>query len=182
MASLALEMKNKENQMINKLAVTKKHEDFEPVCIYIYLFVLLTNGGKYITRFGKKGGAYDLLHQTSGAYNQDMGVVSEFEPIDPYSNLREDPEVSTKTVNDVVGYLKMLKAPLPSNLETPPLLHLTLHSTLAASQTVSEASGEKLLVLIFAACPLVLDSTNSTSSLQNFIPGGTSGTQTPGVT
>ena len=71
--------------------------------------------GKYISRFGKKGAAYDLLHQTSGAYNQDMGITSLFEPIDPYSGLEEDPEVSTQTVNDVVFYLKTLKAPLPRN-------------------------------------------------------------------
>ena len=72
----------------------------------------VTSNGKYITRFGKKGAAYDLLHQTSGAYNQDMGITSLFEPIDPYSGLEEDPEVSTQTVNDVVFYLKTLKAPL----------------------------------------------------------------------
>lgn len=71
--------------------------------------------GKYITRFGKKGGAYDLLHQTSGAYNQDMGITSLFEPVDPYSGLEEDPEVATQVVNDVVAYLKTLKAPIRRN-------------------------------------------------------------------
>lgn len=72
----------------------------------------ISQNGKYISRFGKKGAAYDLLHQTSGAYNQDMGITSLFEPIDPYTGLEEDPEVSTQTVNDVVAYLKTLKAPL----------------------------------------------------------------------
>lgn len=75
----------------------------------------IENNGKYISRFGKKGAAYDLLHQTSGAYNQDMGITSLFEPIDPYSGLEEDPEVSTQTVNDVVFYLKTLKAPIRRN-------------------------------------------------------------------
>ncbi len=72
----------------------------------------ISQNGKYISRFGKKGGAYDLLHQTSGAYNQDMGITSLFEPIDPFSGLEVDPEVSTQTVHDVVFYLKTLKAPL----------------------------------------------------------------------
>lgn len=72
----------------------------------------ISQNGKYISRFGKKGAAYDLLHQTSGAYNQDMGITSIFEPIDPFTGLEEDPEVSTKIVNDVVAYLKTLKAPL----------------------------------------------------------------------
>lgn len=75
------------------------------------------NNGRYITRFGKKGGAYDLLHQTAGAYNQDMGVTSLFEPVDPYSGLEEDPEVSTQTINDVVFYLKTLKAPIQRNTD-----------------------------------------------------------------
>ena len=75
----------------------------------------ISQNGKYITRFGKKGGAYDLLHQTAGAYNQDMGITSLFEPIDPFSGLEVDPEVSTQAVNDVVFYLKTLKAPLRRN-------------------------------------------------------------------
>jgi CxxC motif-containing protein (DUF1111 family) len=75
----------------------------------------ISQNGKYISRFGKKGAAYDLLHQTSGAYNQDMGITSLFEPIDPYSMLEVDPEVSTQTVHDVVFYLKTLKAPLRRN-------------------------------------------------------------------
>ncbi|GJM35496.1 MAG: hypothetical protein DHS20C18_44970 [Saprospiraceae bacterium] len=75
----------------------------------------ITKNGKYLSRFGKKGAAYDLLDQTANAYNQDMGITSLFEPLDPYSGLEEDPEVNTQTVNDVVTYLKMLKAPLPRN-------------------------------------------------------------------
>lgn len=82
----------------------------------------ITQGGRYITRFGKKGGAYDLLHQTSGAYNQDMGITSLFEPIDPYSGLEIDPEVSTQTVHDVVFYLKTLKAPIRRNENDPDVL------------------------------------------------------------
>lgn len=82
----------------------------------------IPQSGMYITRFGKKGGAYDLLHQTSGAYNQDMGITSLFEPIDPHSGLEEDPEVSTQTVNDVVFYLKTLKAPLPRDQNNPSII------------------------------------------------------------
>ena len=71
--------------------------------------------GKYVGRFGKKGAAIDLLQQTVNAYNQDMGVTSTFEPIDPASGLRTDPEVLDQTVNDVVFYLRTLKAPIPRN-------------------------------------------------------------------
>ena len=82
----------------------------------------VNQSGKFISRFGKKGAAYDLLHQTAGAYNQDMGITSEFEPKDPYSGLDEDPEVTTQTMNDVVAYLKMLKAPLRRNKDDTDVL------------------------------------------------------------
>lgn len=68
--------------------------------------------GKYIHRFGKKAAAYNLLHQTVNAYNQDMGISSTFVPKDVYSGLDIDPEVSDKTIRDVVAYLNTLKAPI----------------------------------------------------------------------
>ncbi len=77
----------------------------------------IANNGKYISRFGKKGAAYDLLHQASSAYNQDMGITSIFEPLDPYSGLEEDPEVSTQTINNIEFYLRTLKAPIQRNQE-----------------------------------------------------------------
>lgn len=82
----------------------------------------ISQNGRYIGRFGKKAAVYDLLQQTTGAYNQDMGVTSLFEPIDPFSGLEEDPEVSTQTVNDVVFYLKTLKAPIPRDEDDPDVI------------------------------------------------------------
>jgi CxxC motif-containing protein (DUF1111 family) len=73
----------------------------------------VTQNGKYIGRFGKKGATYNLLQQTATAYNQDIGITSNFEPIDTHSRLVFDPEVSNQTINDVVFYLKTLKAPAP---------------------------------------------------------------------
>ncbi|MCD6067425.1 MAG: thiol oxidoreductase [Bacteroidetes bacterium] len=77
----------------------------------------VSHNGKYIARFGKKGAAYDLLQQTANAYNQDMGVSSSFEHYDTYSHLDMDPEVSNETVNNVVFYLKALKAPYRRNAD-----------------------------------------------------------------
>jgi CxxC motif-containing protein (DUF1111 family) len=82
----------------------------------------ISQNGRYISRFGKKGAAYDLLHQTTEAYNQDMGITSSFEPIDPFSGLEEDPEVSNQIVNNVVFYLKTLKAPIPRNQDDPDVM------------------------------------------------------------
>ncbi|MBR09430.1 MAG: thiol oxidoreductase [Rickettsiales bacterium] len=78
--------------------------------------------GKIIGRFGKKAAAIDLLQQTVGAYNQDMGVTSTFEPIDPMSQLSTDPEVSDQTIRDVVFYLRTLKAPIQRSEENSQVL------------------------------------------------------------
>lgn len=67
---------------------------------------------RVIGRFGRKAGAYDLLQQTASAYNQDIGVLSTFEPIDPYTHEEQDPEIGNGTVQDVVFYLRTLKAPI----------------------------------------------------------------------
>lgn len=75
--------------------------------------------GKYIGRFGKKAAAVDLLHQTVNAYNQDMGIVTSFNPIDPYTGETNDPEVADKVVHDVVFYLLTLKAPIQRNQNDP---------------------------------------------------------------
>jgi len=75
----------------------------------------IEQNGKYIHRFGKKAAAYDLLHQTVVAYTQDMGITSIFDPIDVYSGLSIDPEVSKQTVRNVVAYLNTLKAPIQRN-------------------------------------------------------------------
>ena len=75
----------------------------------------IQQNGKYISRFGKKAAAYDLLQQAANAYNQDMGITSIFEKFDTYSGLAIDAEVSIQTVHDVVFYLKILKAPVQRN-------------------------------------------------------------------
>jgi CxxC motif-containing protein (DUF1111 family) len=69
--------------------------------------------GKYIGRFGKKAAAYDLHQQTAQAYNEDIGISSSYEIYDTHSGLATDPEISDQTVQDVVFYLKTLKAPIP---------------------------------------------------------------------
>ncbi|MES2430592.1 MAG: di-heme oxidoredictase family protein [Bacteroidota bacterium] len=71
-----------------------------------------TRNGKYITRFGKKASAFNLLHQTVNAYNQDIGIASSYSYKDVYSGLDMDPEIATNTINNVVFYLQALKAPI----------------------------------------------------------------------
>ena len=85
---------------------------------------VLTNG-KCIGRFGKKAGAIDLQQQTANAYNQDMGITSEYAMKEPsiYTGTTQsadnvpDPEVPSSTVQNVVFYLRTLKAPVQRNAE-----------------------------------------------------------------
>ena len=67
---------------------------------------------KYIGRFGKKAATYNLLQQTAQAYNQDIGITSTFEPTDTFSGNEIDPEISNQEIQNVVFYLKTLKAPI----------------------------------------------------------------------
>lgn len=79
--------------------------------------------GKYIGRFGRKSAAIDLTMQTVGAYKQDMGITSDFDPVDPVNyqvnaladDGVDDPEISAGTVNKVVFYLQTLEAPRRRN-------------------------------------------------------------------
>jgi len=81
------------------------------------------NNGQYIGRFGKKAAAITLQIQTVNAYNQDMGITSDFERSEPSIYDRGftgadnvlDPEVPTSTIANVVFYLRTLKAPLRRN-------------------------------------------------------------------
>jgi CxxC motif-containing protein (DUF1111 family) len=71
-----------------------------------------SHNGRYIGRFGKKAAAVDLMHQTVNAYNQDIGVTSTYNGLDPLTGEYNDPEVTDNAVLDVVFYLRTLKAPV----------------------------------------------------------------------
>ena len=73
--------------------------------------------GKYISRFGLKGSVYDLLHQTVDALNQDIGITSIFDPIDQWSGLPIEPEITSTEIHDLVFYLQTLKAPIQRDTE-----------------------------------------------------------------
>jgi len=82
----------------------------------------LTQGNKYICRFGRKASTYNLLQQTAQAFNQDMGVTSSYLPQDPYNYLEgvnpapaSDPEISNAELEATVFYLQTLQAPIQRN-------------------------------------------------------------------
>ena len=90
----------------------------------------ISRSGKYLGRFGRKATAINLLQQTAGAYINDIGITSEFEPIELFNPILgnrvgdnvADPEVSTETINNVVIYLQTLRAPQRRNADNANVL------------------------------------------------------------
>ena len=86
--------------------------------------------GNYLGRFGRKAGAINLLQQTATAYHQDMGITSDFLPVENHNLLVggtggdpvADPEIPAATVNDVVFYLQTLRPPLRRAANDPDVL------------------------------------------------------------
>jgi CxxC motif-containing protein (DUF1111 family) len=68
-----------------------------------------------------------LLQQTVNAYHQDIGITTDFRPVENFNPLAggtggdpvPDPELSAATVNDVVFYLQTLRPPLRRNPGDP---------------------------------------------------------------
>jgi CxxC motif-containing protein (DUF1111 family) len=87
-------------------------------------------GGQYIGRFGKKGSAVNLLHQTVNAYHEDMGLTTDLIPTDLFnrqvgtfaSDDVPDPEIAPSIVNAVVFYLKTLRPPPRREANHPEVL------------------------------------------------------------
>jgi CxxC motif-containing protein (DUF1111 family) len=74
-----------------------------------------------VGRFGWKAGAPNLIQQTSGAYNGDMGVTSPLFPAESCEGdrpecARHEPEVSADQVLEVVRYMQTLGVPARRNL------------------------------------------------------------------
>ncbi len=80
----------------------------------------ITWSGKFVGRFGKKAAAIDLWNQTVNAYVQDMGITSEYAMLEPaingvaspYGDPTPDPEVPSSRVQNLIFYLRTLKAPV----------------------------------------------------------------------
>ncbi len=86
--------------------------------------------GKYLGRFGRKATAVTLLQQTVNAYKNDMGISTDFDPLDIFNptigaqigdNIA-DPELSAETVQNVVFYLQTLRPPARRDENDPQVI------------------------------------------------------------
>ncbi len=86
--------------------------------------------GKHLGRFGRKAGAINLLQQSANAYHQDIGITSDYIPVENYNPLAggrggdpiPDPEIPAATVDNVVFYLQTLRPPLRRGANDPEVL------------------------------------------------------------
>ena len=86
-------------------------------------YVSATDARQRIGRFGRKAQTATLLEQTVEAYHQDMGITSDFQPLENHNPLSSvpveaadrvvDPEIPPATVLAVVHYLRTLAPPNP---------------------------------------------------------------------
>lgn len=74
--------------------------------------------GPQLGRFGLKANTSSLLQQVARAYHQDLGITTDFIPVENFrshtsapSDLVADPELPAGTVLDVVFYIRMLAPP-----------------------------------------------------------------------
>lgn len=89
-----------------------------------------SQGGFYIGRFGKKAAARNLVHQTANAYQQDMGLTTEFLSRDLVNvtvgdatgDHVPDPEIGSDEFNNVVFYMRTLKPPPRRGAADPAVL------------------------------------------------------------
>lgn len=81
------------------------------------------SGGYRVGRYSRKAQVASIMHQTIAAYHQDIGITSDFEPVENRNPLASvateaadrvpDPELPAATVRAVVNYLRMLAPPAP---------------------------------------------------------------------
>jgi CxxC motif-containing protein (DUF1111 family) len=78
----------------------------------------VVGGGQQLGRFGLKANTSSLLQQVARAYHQDIGITTDFIPVENFrgnttapGDLVADPELPAATVQDVVFYIRMLAPP-----------------------------------------------------------------------
>lgn len=84
-------------------------------------------GRQALGRFGWKANTPNLIQQTAGAYNGDMGVTTDLFPAEPCEGqhpgcARHGPELGPETVADVALYTQTLGVPARRNLDDPTAL------------------------------------------------------------
>lgn len=84
---------------------------------------------KALGRFGWKANNPNLLQQSAGAYNEDIGVTNFVFPVESsfgqsqYSNITDGPEVSDSILTSVAFYIRSLAVPARRGADNPVVLN-----------------------------------------------------------
>jgi CxxC motif-containing protein (DUF1111 family) len=100
-----------------------------PNIVAVADYVLAATGAPGVNtvgRFGRKAQTASLLQQVTEAYHQDMGITSDFLPVENVNPLARqvgiaadkvsDPELPASTVHAVTTYVRLLAPPAPGEL------------------------------------------------------------------
>lgn len=113
--------------------------------------------GQQLGRFSRKAQISTILEQIVGAYHQDMGITTDFRPVENFnpqvsrateaSDLIEDPELGAAQVLAVLNYVRMLAIPEPGEMTAAREAGQTLFSSVgcAACHTPSFTTGESVI-------------------------------------
>ncbi|MCC6816747.1 MAG: thiol oxidoreductase [Saprospiraceae bacterium] len=89
----------------------------------------ITKDGKYICRFGRKAGTYNLHQQIVQAFNQDIGITTTFMPNNPINYLTgtnpavdSDIDITDESLNATVFYTQVLQTPFQRNALDPEVI------------------------------------------------------------
>jgi len=112
-------LNNADSSDLNADGISGRPNYVNPTDFFYPLSIHLSNGGKYIGRFGKKAEKIAIKDQVVFALKQDIGITSDFDLQDLYNTQLgintgdnvPDPEVSASFVNSLVFYMRTLKAP-----------------------------------------------------------------------
>ncbi|MEN8145220.1 MAG: di-heme oxidoredictase family protein [Gemmatimonadota bacterium] len=113
--------------------------------------------GQQLGRFSRKAQISSILEQIVGAYHQDMGITTDFRPVEnlnpqasratEVSDRVEDPELGAPQVLAVLNYLRMLAIPEPGAVTPAREAGRELFSTVgcASCHTPSFTTGQSII-------------------------------------
>ncbi len=113
--------------------------------------------GQQLGRFSRKAQISTILEQIVGAYHQDMGITTDFRPVENFnpqvsratevSDLVEDPELGAGQVLAVLNYLRMLAIPEPGEMTTAREAGQTLFGSVgcASCHSPSFTTGQSVI-------------------------------------
>ncbi|MCH8903082.1 MAG: c-type cytochrome [Bacteroidetes bacterium] len=119
-----------DSTIINMALKMGKVNWVEPPDYFVPTADHISVAGRFVGRFGKKAKEIRIFDQVVFALKEDIGITSDFDLEDPFNHLVgnntgdnvADPEVGKDVINNLVFYLRTLKAPERRNIDDPDVI------------------------------------------------------------